>query len=279
MADQNKKTEPTFIDQAFAIIENTYSDNGSDHGMTIMDHKLLVRILDAHEKCIDEKNEEFRGKLIGDVNEVIGKQWIRVLDEKLLAQSKQLNAVMERIASDLNDVKGQLNTIDDRVSAEERRLNTLEAWQGKAEEWAERKKKRIEILEDRVDVLDPNSKFTSEILEMKPYIMKWGRFLEWWSWKNWWKIVLVVIAITIIFIGVNIFMHDTGMVTLWDKQSNVDKIEMDIKTGHVDPRVRDIKQYEMTDEERTRKQDNIAEDIKRRTDEYEKKYGHKLVTK
>jgi hypothetical protein len=57
MADHKENKEPTFIEQAFAIIEETYSIPGSEkeHGMKIADHKLLCRILNAHEDYIDQK--------------------------------------------------------------------------------------------------------------------------------------------------------------------------------------------------------------------------------
>jgi hypothetical protein len=57
MTAKNVKKDPTFIEQAFAIIEETYANNDGDkeHGMKIGDHKLLCRVLDAHERYIDDK--------------------------------------------------------------------------------------------------------------------------------------------------------------------------------------------------------------------------------
>jgi uncharacterized protein (UPF0335 family) len=54
---EKEKKEPTFLEQAFAIIEEHYADakDGRTYGMTIMDHKLNCKILDAHERYIDEK--------------------------------------------------------------------------------------------------------------------------------------------------------------------------------------------------------------------------------
>jgi hypothetical protein len=56
MAPQNESKDPSFIDQAFAIIEKSYSteDPRDKHGMTIADHKLLCQILNAHEGFINE---------------------------------------------------------------------------------------------------------------------------------------------------------------------------------------------------------------------------------
>jgi cell division protein ZapA (FtsZ GTPase activity inhibitor) len=66
MIKENK--DPTFIEQAFAIIEETYSVPGADkeHGMKIADHKLLCRVLNAHEDYIDEKIVKKFVKEIGE---------------------------------------------------------------------------------------------------------------------------------------------------------------------------------------------------------------------
>jgi 3-methyladenine DNA glycosylase/8-oxoguanine DNA glycosylase len=65
---QEIKSEPTFIEQAFAIIEETYSIPGAEkeHGMKIADHKLLCRVLNAHEDYIDKKIIEKFVKEIAD---------------------------------------------------------------------------------------------------------------------------------------------------------------------------------------------------------------------
>ena len=254
MAEEKNKPEPTFIEQAFAIIEENYSDNGTDYGMTIKDHKLLVKILDAHEKYVDEK----------------------ITSPFVVEISTYFNPIMQRfeekldgIAKDQFAIKGDIKIIKEKQEREESRIAELEAWRKKAEDWAAKKKQHVARIEERLEFLDPDSGFTKEILEMKPYIMRWGKFLEWWTPKNWWKMVLIVIGIIMIFVGINFFMHGIGLVSLQNNRHGViDKIETDIKTGHVEPTVRGVKTYQETDEEIDRRQDQQLAEIKRKTEAY-----------
>ena len=240
MEPKKNKKEPTFIDQASALIDSHYENNGSEHNMTIADHKLLCHILDAHEKYIEDKNNDFSTKLIGDVNEVIGNQWIRVLREELNKHTDQLNGILQGIADDIESIKDRLETTENKLSAEERRIEMVEEWQ-------KRKKLRIEKLEVEMAMFQPESliemrQFAKEFREVKPLFMRWGKIFDWWTIKNWWKLVLICVALLGLFFGLIWFSHKVRWVSGLGKQqsSRIDDIYARMRTGTVSTTTRAI---------------------------------------
>jgi hypothetical protein len=215
------KKDPTFIEQAFSIIEENYPNDGAGYGMTINDHKLLVKILDTHEKYVDCKNSEFSQTLIEDVNEVIKDQWIRVLDEKLKEHSLSLNKTMSSIAGDIREIKIW-------KSVEEKRMMLVE-------ERLERKRiaiKRIDLkIEQFEQLLQPAAIIEMQnnaalIKEIKPSLEKVASVLEWWSWrglkKHWGKILFTLFVITILVTAIVVALHKLKVVTFIDGKQHVE---------------------------------------------------------
>jgi hypothetical protein len=148
-----EKSDPTFIEQAFAMIEESYANgngNGS-HGMTIMDHKLLCKILDAHEKYIDEKIiDAFVERISEHYNPIM-----RVLQD--------LEKITTQTSLDIQDMKKwQIQT--------EKRLGVEETKTVEFEKRLQDKKRRIEALEKKEVELE------KELKEIKPEVIH--EFLE-----------------------------------------------------------------------------------------------------
>jgi hypothetical protein len=128
------KKEPTFIEQAFAIIENRYKDNGADHKMTIADHKLLCQILNAHEDYIDDK---IISKFIGQIGEHY---------DPIMTLLKRLEIGQKSIAEDITAIKNRIEELEDTVNDEEKRIRELERKTIIGKDWIERLDKKINIL-------------------------------------------------------------------------------------------------------------------------------------
>ena len=113
MTAKNVKKDPTFIEQAFAIIEETYANNDGDkeHGMKIGDHKLLCRVLDAHERYIDDK-------IIDRFALKISEHYKPIMDSlsKLEEGQAQITNDMKHIKSDIADIRIRLFKHEERIS-------------------------------------------------------------------------------------------------------------------------------------------------------------------
>jgi hypothetical protein len=114
MAKQSK--EITFIDQAFAIVEEQFANDGADkHGMKIADHKLLCRVLDQHEKYIDDK---------------IIKVFIAGVAEHykpIMASLSKLEEGQAQITNDMKHIKSDIADIRIRLFKHEERISNLES--------------------------------------------------------------------------------------------------------------------------------------------------------
>ena len=114
MAKQSK--EITFIDQAFAIVEEQFANDGADkHGMKIADHKLLCRVLDQHEKYIDDK---------------IIKVFIAGVAEHykpIMASLSKLEEGQTQITNDMKHIKSDIADIRIRLFKHEERISNLES--------------------------------------------------------------------------------------------------------------------------------------------------------
>ena len=114
MAKQSK--EITFIDQAFAIVEEQFANDGADkHGMKIADHKLLCRVLDQHEKYIDDK---------------IIKVFIAGVAEHykpIMASLSKLEEGQVQITNDMKHIKSDIADIRIRLFKHEERISNLES--------------------------------------------------------------------------------------------------------------------------------------------------------
>jgi hypothetical protein len=117
---ENPKNEPVFLDQAFAIVEESFKDSGKDHGMKIADHKLLCQILNAHEEYIDNKI----------IDAFVGQ--ISVHYEPIMASQERLEKGIKAISEDIKEIKAWRVETNKRLNVEEskseefdRKINTL----------------------------------------------------------------------------------------------------------------------------------------------------------
>jgi hypothetical protein len=116
--EKSELPEPTFDKQIEVYSENHQND--SDPIFSKAYHQFMVNLLTKRDKSVKNElvrevkktNDQFSEKLISDVNEVIEKQWIRVLNEKLTKQSEQLNNTMTTIAGDVNMIKKNLEILE-----------------------------------------------------------------------------------------------------------------------------------------------------------------------
>ena len=90
----------------FSIVDMAFStpELKEEHGMTIADHKLICKVLDAHTQTIkldsEQENREFKEKLISDALEVIRTE-LRPVKESILKIEKKVDA----LGKDLRSVK------------------------------------------------------------------------------------------------------------------------------------------------------------------------------
>jgi hypothetical protein len=231
MTKEKEKPEPTFVEQANSIIEENYSHNGDEYGMTIKDHKLLVKILDAHEKYVDENiTAPFVSKISDYFNPIM----------------QRFEKKLDNVVLDMADVKKRLSVMEDKVSVEERRLNTIESWQ-------ERKKVRIDNIENKLNSLEPDK--IKEYADDTRAIRK--KF-------TWYMIIIYIVAISIIVASIVAILHQNGAFSFNRNQGNLEQWGKDLREmqEHNSGTTRSIKTHELTDQERTALQDEREKMIK-----------------
>jgi hypothetical protein len=115
-----EKGEPTFLDQAYVLIEGHYATDkmieDEGHWMSIRDHKLNVKILDLHmqviRKEIDDQNDKFKKGLLADVVDIMDKQWQRILTERLgVILSEKLNEFGEKMDLKFYGIEKQITDL------------------------------------------------------------------------------------------------------------------------------------------------------------------------
>jgi hypothetical protein len=232
--------------------------------------QFLFRFIDVRDSVIinfiadDEKfAKKIADKVRGDVAETYT-QLERVLNEILLGQ--------KTISDNIVAINTRLSDAEEKVKIEEERIEKLEVWKEKADVWAVKKKQRIDDLRND---FDNQKKEIEELAKIKPTLDTIQKSIKWWKP---WKIIIIAIVIILFFMLLNIVSHKTGIVDLWnDKQGNVEQVFKDMKAGHIDPTVRSVGAEVRTNEDIKQDQDKILLDIKKRNDDYEKKFGHKLI--
>jgi hypothetical protein len=204
MENQEENKIPTFIDQAFAIIEETYSQEGAkdQHGMTIADHKLLCRVLNAHETYIDEN---------------VIKKFVSAIAEHydpIMRGISSLSLGMEQIGKDIVTIKERLSMTEDKVSAEEIELERIKIWQKQTDEWKNRKKLKIERMEIELSMLQPEyikqigenvRKDANDITLVKPILTKIVNMFKWW------KIAIYILIVAILAALMVLTLHKNGV--------------------------------------------------------------------
>jgi len=156
MAKRNVKTkplpEPTFIEQANAIIDESYAVKIDEpiygHALQPRDHKLLVKIMDLHVKYV------YDTMITSFMNEIA-------------AHYKPIMRKLEELETGQSEIKEDLQAMNAQVAS-----NTG----------------RIEQLEKDVNALHPAAirQYAAEIAEIRPVLLKIvGAF-------KWWKLVIYI---------------------------------------------------------------------------------------
>jgi hypothetical protein len=179
MESQKKENKiSTFIDQAFAIIEETYSQEGAkdQHGMTIADHKLLCKVLNAHETYIDEN---------------VIKKFVSAIAEHydpIMNGISSLSLGMEQIGNDIATINERLTTIEEKNKLEVERLDGR----------ADANRDAVKDLRTDYEIYKEHLEYLAKVKPTLETIQKVWRF---WIWKeNWLKIIGAIIGgIVIIF--------------------------------------------------------------------------------
>ena len=194
----NRKKDPTFDKQLDYSKEN---DNGNDPVFSHAYHQFMVNLLTARDKTVKNElinevkqcNAAFSDKLICDVNEVIEKQWIRVLDEKLTAQSKQLNDTMTIIASDIVKINQRMKIAEEKVMKDESDIELLK-------KRADYKKKIIEELQAGMKILrtDAIEELMANIKEVTPILITVKKNQEYYIATQKWTVIAKRIAIAVL---------------------------------------------------------------------------------
>ena len=240
MADENK--EPTFIDQAFALIEEHYAIPNADkeHGMKIGDHKLLCQILNAHETYIDEKV-------------------VKTFCDAIAEHYKPIMRVLNDIQDSQKDISKEIAEIHRRLDVGEEKIRREEIMLNDHEKRLQTKRKRIEELENK---FAEQKRVIETLALVEPTLKRLQAFFMWWTW---WKVVIAILTVialfVALFIGTNFYMHKHGYVT-YEKTCHMDQIWADIKTGNISNDVRSV-QMPKTDRDRDSTEAQIYRMIKK----------------
>jgi len=164
-----------FLELANNIIDQTFENGDGEYGMTVADHKLICKILDAHEDYVDEKIVD---KFIAGIAEHYGP--IMNVLEKLEKGLERLDRGQDAILKDIQMIKEWQSKTEKRIIDEEAKSNNFEARLAD-------KKKRIETIELKVALLDCDA--IADIRALKPAILHLLNAFKWWR---------IVIYITIV---------------------------------------------------------------------------------
>jgi hypothetical protein len=238
MGNQNENRKPSFIDQAFAIIEEHYAneDPKAPHGMSISDHKLNCKVLDAHEGYIEGLiDERILKTLQGDelANKVAKKVRVDVANAYI-----QLAATLEGIKDSIVSINERLSQVEETVELEVERLDL-------------RIDKKREAIKELRDDYEKNKDHLEYVAKVRPTLETMQKVFVFWTWrKNWLKIISVCIGLILLFsaivIGIYSVMRKSGWLSQ-DKTSGIERVWADIKTGNVSPQTRTIHYDKLTD--------------------------------
>lgn len=183
MINGENKKEPTFLEQAFGIIEEHFASGKEGYGMTILDHKLNCKILDAHERYINEM-------IINKFLDQIAKHY-----EPIMEKLDNLEKGMNKIGLDIAEINVRLTRAEKKVAQDALTL-------AEVDRRLETKRKRIEELEKQVKVLQPEVilEFIEKINSVNPVLDKIRTF-------KWWKAIIIAIGLFLAAIGAFLGIH------------------------------------------------------------------------
>jgi hypothetical protein len=146
------------------------------------------------------------------------------------------------IAESLNRINARLESAENKVSMEEKKIIDIELWEKQTDEWKSRKKIRIDRMEIEMSLLQPNEikKYVDEIHAVKPVMERLVRAFKWW------KILLYIIALSILVFAAVAFSHRHGLLGQY-RNSSIEMIDADIKTGKILPYTRAIHENRLSD--------------------------------
>jgi hypothetical protein len=225
-----QKDEPTFVSQAFALIEDHFSQPGSEneYSMKIGDHKLLCKILDQHEKYIDDEiisktctqiAEHYNPimKAIGEVKE----------NQKIIMEAQKI------IALDITHIKKDIVEIKERMEVVEKRGELNKAKIEEHEKKITEGFKKITDLENDVkelkDIVEPeNLKTIKDDLKRVAPIIR----------NIWWKFALLLVAFLIlVFIIVSYLLSNKHIALMKSNNAKMENKEYyekpNTRGGHV----------------------------------------------
>jgi uncharacterized protein YjbJ (UPF0337 family) len=161
--------------------------------------------------------DEFIGDILGEIKEAIVKitQRLDIIETRLT-----------RAEGDAKEALGKIIEEDSRILEHDNRLN--------------KKKQEIEELRGEFEKYKEHLEYVSKI---KPTLETLQNAFRFWRWKNWWKIVSIIVGIILVFslmvIGIYSFMRQSGCLSQ-SKTSGIEKVWTDIKTGNISNDVRTI---------------------------------------
>jgi hypothetical protein len=140
--------------------------------------------------------------------------YIGAVGRMLLVQDEFIEGILVDIQKTLVGINKRLDIIEQRltfaeekVTAEGKRIETLET----------RMDKKGEDIKTLRDDYEKNKEHLEYVAKVKPTLESLQNMFKFWTWKNWWKIALIFLAVislfVALFIGVNFYMHRNGYVT------------------------------------------------------------------
>jgi hypothetical protein len=177
--------EPKKADEMLKLVDTAFSAENADkdHGMKIADHKLIVKVLDAHLKVMDEhlddrlnkRDKELSDSIGHDVADYLKIQWAdisRTLDTQTMALRMQTELVI-KILEDITSVKLKQTVDEDKIKKLEE-IGTI----------PESLDARLKIVEDLIPIVEDAKVYMSP---------KWTVVR--------WAIVIVIGSLLVLYLG------------------------------------------------------------------------------
>jgi uncharacterized coiled-coil protein SlyX len=187
--EEEKLPEPSFLIQATAFVDQKFKDAESikdpqyGPGLRAFDHKVFIGVMDL-------QMDHVHNTLVEGFSKKVAEHYDPIMD--LL---KNLDEGQKLIANDIKNIKERLTITEGKLSIEEQRIE-------KIEQRLTEKKRRIEKMEIELSMIQPSSikEYVEEMRKMQP-ILEWFRkaFV-------WWKIILYVFGITLLWFLVHYYL-------------------------------------------------------------------------
>jgi hypothetical protein len=237
MAKEKEKPEPTFIDQAHALVDKKFKESEGIEdprfgpGLRPFDHKLLCSIMDLQ---------------ASHVNDILSEKYTEKIAEfygPIMESLKKLDS----IALDITDIKERLTAAEEKVNLEEQKIAEHEI----------RLNKKREVIKNLRDDFEQYKEDVKILAEVKPTLITIQNTFNWWKWKkHWLRNILIITGLILIFSGIVIGIYSIMRKSGWLSQSKpktaIEQIWEDIETGNVSPTVRkaDIDYSKLTESQR-----------------------------